>query len=93
MISCMELHILDYACTYVYMYILALVLICKPTDMLWQISWIVFSFFVYKRNVENYFYEILLLNEILVKNTKIFHLKIYYMKISNMKKPIYGIAI
>ena len=45
------------------------------------------------RKVENYFYEILLLNEILVKYVlkilKIFHLKIYYMKIS---KVIYHVA-
>ena len=51
------------------------------------------NIFIYKRKVENYFYEILLLNEILVnmfQNIKIFHLKIYYMKISYMKKPIYS---
>ena len=51
------------------------------------------NIFVYKRKFES-FYEILLLNEILVKCfkiLKIFHLKIYYMKISNMKKSIYGI--
>ena len=44
----------------------------------------------YKRKVENHFYEILLLNEICFKILKKFHLKIYYMKISDMKKLIYG---
>ena len=47
--------------------------------------------FSYKRKFEKYFYEILLLYEILVKYVcfkilKFFHLKIYYMKISNMEK-------
>ena len=46
---------------------------------------------VYKRKDENYFYEILLLNEILVKYVKKISPEIYYMKIGNMKKPIYGI--
>ena len=43
------------------------------------------NIFVYKRKFENYFYEILLLSKICFKILKKFHLKIYYMKISNMK--------
>ena len=44
------------------------------------------NIFVYKRKVENYFYEILLLNEILVKYVSKYYLKIYYMKINYIKK-------